>query len=126
MLGNVAQMELYCLWGLHTGESGYAQEPCQYLNPLTGGSWGEWVEKSMEKSYDTPVMGWDLFWAGKHRLRFTSDQKEREEPLENHSGNGFPSTSRKAISRAEKQIFNEQKIVRKKIKLYMFSACTEC
>lgn len=39
------------------------------FNPLTGGSWGEWVEKSMEKHYDIPVSGWGLSWAGKHRLR---------------------------------------------------------
>lgn len=32
--------------------------------------------------------------------RFSSDQ--RQELLENHSGNGFPSTSRKALSGAEK------------------------
>lgn len=95
-------MELYCLWGLHTGESGYAQATCQYLNPLTGGSWGEWVEKNTEKSYDIPVLGWVLSWAGKQRLRGLLLTKEREEPLENHSGNGFPSTSRKAVSEAEK------------------------
>lgn len=95
------------------GESGNVQELCQCLNPLVGGSWSEWEEENMGKSCDTPALGWDLSQSGKQSLKGCLLTNNRGVPLETCSGNGFLSTSRKAISGAEKKIFNEGKTVRK-------------
>lgn len=76
-----------------------------------------WVEKNTEKSYDIPVLGWVLSWAGKHRLRGFLLTREREEPLENHGGNGLVRVQSRFLMGKRQS---------KKVKLCMFSVCTEC
>lgn len=54
----------YAVRGITYWRSGYEQEPCQCLNPLSGDSWGVWEEENTGKSCDMPDLGWVLSQAG--------------------------------------------------------------